>query len=226
MTFPPPKMSNKNSQAQSNKASSKPSGGYSFFDQVFLHVTFTLALVAVCASLKLALDGKLKVLQPKSISLTSLETFSGKLEFTAKYWILPVLWLYFFYHVVIFKRVSSKAINPLSGHESEVQDAKNILTNSIEQFVLLTFSQTISLAFISPIQTLQLIPLANLWFVVGRVLFWLGYPKKRTFGMISSAIPGSIAIWYSTYYFFTQFIDPAQLLSFTSDVIATKTATK
>jgi hypothetical protein len=204
------------------KAPKANPAAYSAFNHVVLHVSTVLGVIAIAGSLKLALDGNLKVLQPKSINLKTLETFVGRLEFTVKYWVLPILWLYFNYHVVMVRRLFSNAVNPLAGAEYQVQASKNILTNSIEQFVILTTSQVIALAFLSPTLTLNLIPLACVWFLVGRILFWLGYPKYRTFGMVTTALSSSIAIWFASYHFFTQFINTAQLYSFTQEVVAGK----
>lgn len=213
----------KTKEPKADKPAKAPSHyDYTAFQNIVLYITLALGVLAIAISLKFALEGQLTVLQPKSINLKSLETFPGRLEFTVKYWTLPILWLYVAYHLVIFGRVFTKAKNPLAGQEYHVQASKNILTNSIEQFILLTTSQVIALPFLSPDLTLKLIPLANVWYVVGRLLFWLGYPKYRTFGMITTALSSSVAIWFAAYNFFTQFINTAQLYSFTAQVV-TKT---
>ena len=150
-------------------------------------------------------------LQPKDkkAALTSFATFAGKLEFAARYWILGLVWLYFHLHVVILSRVSNRAENPLSGQEDRVQAEKNVFSNSIEQFLLAIISQTAALPYLTPVQVLNLVPLFNGFFFVGRVLFWLGYPKRRSFGFSTSMIPTSIAIFYTAYQFTVRHLDLA-----------------
>ena len=208
------KGSNSNSKQTTRTGSVASDHDYSRFQLLLVYVNIILGSVALLVSVKYAYDGKLNVLQPRNIDFTSLETFSGRLEFSVKYWVLPLIWLYFSYHVVMLRRLFSKAINPLAGHEEKVQASKNILTNSIEQFVLLISSQIVVVAFLTPVLTVRLVPLVNAWYLVGRVLFWLGYPKMRTFGMVTTALSSSVCIWYSIYWFFSSFLDPNQIISF------------
>lgn len=193
----------------SSKSSSSRHTPLSIADMVFATILFVTAIVMVLGATHLANQGRLSVLQPKDRKavLSNLTTFAAKLEFTAKYWILGLVWLYFHLHVVIMNRVFNKAENPLAGHEDRVQAEKNVFSNSIEQFLISIASQTAALAYLSPVQVLNIIPLFNGLFLAGRVLFWLGYPKRRSFGFTTSMIPSTIAIFYTAYQFVVQHLD-------------------
>lgn len=95
-------------------------------------VLLIAGLVMVLGAAQLAWTGRLRVLQPRDrkAALDSMTTFAGKLEFTAKHWILGLVWLYVHLHLVIWNRVTKKAVNPLySETEDRVTAAKFIFTN-------------------------------------------------------------------------------------------------
>ena len=62
-------------------------------------------------------------------------------------------------------------------------------------------SQVTLLAYLTPQQTVTLIPLINGWHVVGRIAFWLGYPDYRTFGVTSTLAPTLISAVICMYRF-------------------------
>lgn len=164
-------------------------------------IAFFLSTTLVAVTFNLAWNGKFKVLQIKSVDPKDLHSFESKLQFTAKYWILPLVWLITRWQAVVHKRIMSRAIDPLSGNEYIVEEANKILNNSLEQFILSLFSQIILLAYITPEQTMTLIPLINGWHLVGRIAFWLGYPMYRTFGVMSTMTPTVISITFCLYRF-------------------------
>lgn len=100
---------------------------------------------------------------------------------------------------VISKRANSPAMLPTSGHEHRTELAKNIFLNSLEQFVILFASQLVLVTYLTGKQTLNVIPTLNLLFFVGRVLFFLGYPKYRTLGMALSMWPTLTVVGYLGY---------------------------
>lgn len=147
-------------------------------------------------------DGGLK-LTPKSIG--PLKSYTSKLEFTLKYQVPGVAWLVFCIFYVIKFRVTTKAFNPLGGAEQYTEMAKNILQNSIEQYLLSFLAQLILLSFIDGPTTLKVIPLLSLFFLVGRVTFWLGYPAYRSFGFLTTLLPTQITIGYTIYKFYLMY---------------------
>ena len=215
---PLPPVATTTSGGGSSKKTAAAKGGLSApltaWDRFVGGILFVAALVLVLGTTHLASKGQLLVLQPRDrkAALDSVSaSFAGKLEFAAKYWILGLVWLYFHLHVVIMGRVTSAAANPLAGHEDRVQADKNVFGNSVEQFVLAIVSQAAALPYLTGSQVLQLIPLFNGLFLVGRLLFWLGYPRRRSFGFTTSMLPSTIAIFFATYKFATTHLDVSSL---------------
>ena len=121
-----------------------------------------------------------------SIPVPASDDFSEKLTYTLRYCAFPqAVFLLFAIMRVGFKRGSTRAINPLAGNEHLVQTEKNILMNTVEQllcFLLLVFALT---TYLEP-EEMRIIPLYSLSFIVGRILFMIGYtinPKYRSVGM-------------------------------------------
>ena len=132
---------------------------------------------------------------PSSVQISS---YWHKLEFVVCYQIIGISWILFNMFYVISKRINSKSIDPTESEgESEVMVARNIMQNSIEQFLMSSFAQIISISFIERSLLIKVIPLINILFVIGRITFWLGYPKYRTFGFMCSAIPNTLLINYN-----------------------------
>ena len=133
----------------------------------------------------------------------SINNFIWKLEYTIRWSILPISWLVFYLHIVATKRGFSNAANPLSGNEHIVEMNKNIFSNSIEQFVISFAAQVSLITWIRGIDTQVIIPVVNILFVVGRVLFWLGYPKRRSPGMVFTMFPSMLMTAYSLFQLLT-----------------------
>jgi hypothetical protein len=127
-----------------------------------------------------------------------LSSYWHKLEFVVCYQTIGISWILFNMFYVISKRIKTKAIDPTDPEsEANVLVAKNIMQNSIEQFLMSAFAQIISISFIDKSILIKVIPLINILFVIGRITFWLGYPKYRTFGFMCSAIPNTLLINYN-----------------------------
>lgn len=135
-------------------------------------------------------------------------TFSAKIEFTARYWIIGLVWLYISLHIVVVKRISSRAANPLSGNEHLVEAPARIFTNSVEQFVMSVISQVTVITFLEAEKIISIIPVMNVLYLIGRILFYFGYPKYRSFGMAVTTSPVSLAIYFSLYRFIIYWLDP------------------
>ena len=110
-----------------------------------------------------------------------------------------VAWLLFCFFYVITKRVGTPAVDPTSGNERRVEVAQKILQNSLEQFAMLFACQLILVTYLTGKQTLNVVPLLNILFIVGRIFFFLGYPKYRGFGFTLGFVPLFIAIAYTSY---------------------------
>ena len=116
-----------------------------------------------------------------------------------------VVWLLFCTLHVISKRVNTPATIPTSGHEYLTESAKNIFLNSLEQFVMSFTSQLILITYLTPKQVVNIIPVLNLVFIVGRITFWLGYPFNRGFGMTLNMVPLFATISFINYRYFGLF---------------------
>ena len=123
-----------------------------------------------------------------------LEDFESKVKFTLRFMVLPVTWLLHSLLVVILKRFRTIAWDPMSGNDHLTEVDQRLLQNTIEQTLLSILSQFMILGVMTAQETLKVIPFINIWFVVGRLLFWGGYPRYRTFGFCFSMVPSFFAI--------------------------------
>ena len=121
-----------------------------------------------------------------SIPIPRSNDFSEKLLYAARYCTFPqAVFLLVAILRVGAKRGSTPALNPLAGKEHLLQTEKNVLMNTVEQllcFLLLVVTLT---TYLEPSE-MRIIPLYSLAFIVGRVLFMIGYsfdPKHRSIGM-------------------------------------------
>lgn len=165
----------------------------------------------VLKTMSMAYNNELSILKLAGVSVQAetLVSYSNKLEFTAKYWTLGLAWMYFYIHVVMMRRGATGAIVPNTNLEWKVSDQKSVLTNTVEQFILSIVAQAVVISYLTPVQVTNIIPLVNVFYFVGRILFWLGYPKYRTAGLVSTMAPSSVLIWFVSY----QFLKTHNLLS-------------
>lgn len=153
------------------------------------------------------------ILTPSTISATHLKDYPSKLQFTFKYFILGVVWLVFCMWNVISKRFPSPAVNPTGGYEHLTEEAKNILTNSLEQFIMNIIVQLSLISYLDEQETLKTIPLLNILFIIGRITFFLGYPKYRAFGFWVTMWPMQIAMWITLNKFLQFYSCDSQLMT-------------
>lgn len=179
---------------------------FTLWERFFYGGVFTLTAALVCFGLSsLAYTGRLRILFPKNNLV--LTTFSEKMEFAARYWFIALFWLYLTTHIVVFRRFICKAINPLSGNENLVEESVKINTNSTEQFIQNVMAQICVLANLEGDKVIRVIPMMNVFFLLGRICFWFGYPKYRAFGMTMTMFPASLAIYFCMHNFATNFVD-------------------
>ena len=100
---------------------------------------------------------------------------------------IPALFLLLFAVLdVMFHRVTTAVVDPLTGCEHLLQTAKNNLSNTVEQVSILILSSVILITFLESPEEMRLVPLYSLTFVIGRILFRVGYgikPGLRAWGV-------------------------------------------
>lgn len=121
-----------------------------------------------------------------SVPIPRSNDFIEKLLYAARYCTFPqaVLLLFAILRVGA-KRGSTSALNPLAGKEHLLQAEKNVLTNTVEQLLVFLLLVVALTTYLEPSE-MRIIPLYSLAFIVGRVLFMIGYsihPKHRSIGM-------------------------------------------
>ncbi|ESN95036.1 hypothetical protein HELRODRAFT_179895 [Helobdella robusta] len=80
---------------------------------------------------------------------------------------------------IIHIRVNTHQINPLSNKDLHKLDVPaRVLQNTIEQIILSLFFQLTSATYFGN-KHMKLIPVCAFWFLLGRILFWIGYNDPR-----------------------------------------------
>lgn len=125
---------------------------------------------------------------------SDVQDIGSRINFTLKFLILPVTFLFNFIFHLGFKRFRTVAWNPLDGHEDICLADSKILLNTLEQTVLTIGVQLVLITYLQPEYIIKVIPSINIAFVIGRFLFWIGYPRYRHFGFCFSMIPAFMAI--------------------------------
>jgi len=129
-------------------------------------------------------------------------SYYHRLEFAMRYQVIGAGWLLFSVIYVMAKRVTTRASDPLTARDStSLTIAKNNLSNSLEQFLCSFLAQIIALSYLDETCVLKVIPLVNLFFLIGRVGFLLGYPTYRDFGICCSFFPTTFLMFYNSYAF-------------------------
>jgi len=162
-------------------------------------VLAVLAIVFLGSVTYALLYNKIDFSQYQSTTAQDLKEIGPRIKFVLQQSTLSVTWLLFCMYYVISKRAGSPAVDPLSGHEKRTEMAKNNFNNSLEQFIMSIMSQLILVTHLEPESILNVIPTLNLLFIMGRITFWLGYPKYRTFGFGVTAFPTIAVIAFNTY---------------------------
>lgn len=186
--------------------SSWDSTDYTFLDIVLEGIYLVCGAAVSVTAMILAYRGNLAIFSPREPVV--LDSFSSKLEFTSRYWIIGLLWLFININLLFMKRFGSKAISPLSGDEHLVEPLVKIFTNSVEQLFMSIISQVTVIGFLEPEKVVSMIPLVNVLYFIGRFLFFMGYPKKRGFGLCFSMVPVTLAVYLAVYHFAAFWLNP------------------
>lgn len=73
------------------------------------------------------------------------------------------------------RRFMSEQINPLAAKDKHlIEIPQRVLQNTLEQFVL-SFTLQLAASTWMTSEQMKLIPIIAMWFVLGRILFWVGY---------------------------------------------------
>lgn len=141
-------------------------------------------------------------LHPKNISPETFKGYASKAEYALRYQVLLITWLVINVLLVIYVRLTRKAINPLTeATEHAALGAKYILTNSFEQIFISLFAQLIFISFADNTTVLKFIPAINIVQFIGRVSFFAGYPIYRAFGFDLTVFPNIVLVLYNLYRF-------------------------
>ena len=108
--------------------------------------------------------------------------------------------------LVARKRGSTPALNPLSGNEHFLLKEKNILANTVEQALVFLMLSLVLTTYLDPSE-MKIIPLYSLQWVVGRILFQIGYginPLYRSLGMIMNILATFLFIGVVSYLIYTR----------------------
>lgn len=104
--------------------------------------------------------------------------------------------------VVARLRTRSEAIDPLADQETRAMRVHvKYVGNTLEQGVLFCIT-TAALSTYLDGETMRVIPVATVVFVVGRILFWWGYlrdPLLRAPGMAMTMVPIMLMLLYTAY---------------------------
>ena len=137
-----------------------------------------------------------------SIPIPRSNDFSEKLLYAARYCTFPqAVFLLVAILRVIAKRALAGAVDPLAGREHLVQTEKNILTNTVEQLLVFLLLVVTLTTYLDPSE-MRIIPLYSLDFIVGRVLFMVGYnikPRYRALDMVTNLSSCFLFIGYVIY---------------------------
>jgi uncharacterized MAPEG superfamily protein len=119
------------------------------------------------------------------------DDFGDKLTYYTRCCVFPcAVTLFLAISNVSLKRGNSAALNPLAGKEHIVQFEKNVLTNTVEQIMLFLMATLVLMTYLDRAE-MKILPLYSIQWVVGRILFRIGYgihPKYRSVGMLMNLL--------------------------------------
>lgn len=107
---------------------------------------------------------------------------------------------------VMSKRVSTPSANPMAGKEHILQMEKNILMNTVEQIMLFLMVALVLVTYLDTFE-MKIIPILAAHWVIGRILFNIGYrmgPQYRSLGMASNTMATIFSIGLSCYLVYTR----------------------
>ena len=109
---------------------------------------------------------------------------------------------------VAFERgIRLRGANPLAVNQSAVQVHVNCLTNTLEQFVVASFVMLVLTTYLDSPDALKIIPVFSFTFIVGRILFIVGYNvsyRRRGLGMFINFGSTGTLLGYTAYQMFSK----------------------
>ena len=127
--------------------------------------------------------------------------FSTKILFTFRCFLFPGIFLWLAILKVGWDRIKLGALNPLGGNEHLIQLSKTRLMNTLEQTVIFIV-QSVLLTTILEREEMKFVFLYTMVFVVGRIVFWIGYginPLYRRYGTQMTLVSSVIVQALSSY---------------------------
>ena len=134
------------------------------------------------------------------------DDFSSKLVYTFRCAFAPLVVLVAAVMMVGNMRRTTAAGNPLAGKEHLLQLQKNFLTNTLEQFVVFLVSTLVLITYLQG-EEMRLVPLYAITFLVGRILFRIGYGVAfyyRGWGMRTNFMSQGFIIGLTVYLMITR----------------------
>jgi len=119
-----------------------------------------------------------------------------RIEFVFRQLTWGIVWLLFSLNYVVYKRFVTRSV---SGREKYIQAANHIFANSLEQFILTSVGQLIVASHLDSSQLVKIIPLVNIFFFIGRVAYFFGYPQNRDFVWIFTIAPTQLIIIFNAH---------------------------
>lgn len=140
------------------------------------------------------------------VTVAKLDTVCARFLYTLRWQGFSVLTLIFGIIKVAIARFMSVANNPISGKgEHIIATDVRYLQNTLEQLVVSATGQLMLSTYLE--ESLQrVVPTLVFCFVLGRILFYIGYvrePLKRATGMAITALPSVVVHVYCFYFFIT-----------------------
>ena len=133
--------------------------------------------------------------------------FTSKLIYTVRCIFPPLLVLQVAILLVINGRRSLGVANPLAGQEHLIQLQKNFLSNTLEQFLVFMVCTLVLITFLNTPEEMRLVPLYTTTFIVGRILFRIGYGISWIYRACGIQI-NFFSMWFITglivYFMFTR----------------------
>ena len=125
-----------------------------------------------------------------NIPLPQDDDLFSKLLYTLRCFLFPGALMLVAISKVGLDRGKVGALNPLTGNEDAMLLSKKRLVNTLEQLIIYCF-QALFLTTLLEKREMKFVFLYTLVFVIGRLLFWIGYgidPKYRGAGMVVNFI--------------------------------------
>ena len=123
-------------------------------------------------------------------------------------WTLPmVLVMLVLVWQAVGRRVTTAAGTPMSGNEHLMAIFKNVLTNTHEQLMMAVLLIMITVTYCDTPITIKIVPIYAITFVIGRILFVIGYrihPFYRATGNTITFFATTTLMFYVLYLMFTK----------------------